>query len=89
MRPFDRELDQAIIDCMVADDRTRLGELARGELNEDSIRDHAHALGLTQDFIKQCRLSGSRPAMRGCIACDDRFLSTGISNRLCRRCARR
>jgi hypothetical protein len=55
-------------------------------VSEASVREHAHALGLTWGFIKQCRLSGSRPAMRTCIKCDARFLSSGVDNRLCRHC---
>jgi hypothetical protein len=82
-------LDQRIIEMLVAEDGTLIEELSRGGLNEESVRAQARELGMTNEFIKQCRLSGSRPAMRRCIACDASFLSSGIDNRLCRRCPRR
>jgi hypothetical protein len=83
------KLDQRIIEGLVSDDSKLFRELSLRGVNEASIREHAHTLGMTKEFIKQCRLSGSRPAMRACIKCDATFLSSGIHNRLCPRCPRR
>lgn len=83
------DLDQRIVESLAADDANLIGELARSGVSEASIRARGRALGMTWEFIKQCRLSGSRPAMRVCMRCDARFLSAGIENRLCRRCVRR
>jgi hypothetical protein len=82
-------LDQRIIASFVADDTQLFHELSDRGVNEESVRAHARAIGITHEFIKECRLSGSRPAMRVCIKCDARFLSSGIHNRLCRRCCPR
>jgi len=79
-------LDEQIIECMVAEDPARLRELSRTGIAEASIRARARALGITGEFIKRCRLSGSRAAMRVCINCDVKFLSSGIHNRICNRC---
>jgi hypothetical protein len=84
-----KKLDQRIIEGLVTDDSKLFRELSQRGVNEASIREHAHTLGMTKEFIKQCRLSGSRPAMRSCIKCDATFLSSGIHNRLCPRCPRR
>jgi hypothetical protein len=82
-------LEQRIIQSLVADDASLFRELSRSGFNAAAIRAHARSLGMTHAFIKECRLSGSRPAMRACIRCDARFLSSGIHNRLCRRCPQR
>lgn len=81
-----RRLDQRIIDSLVADDTKLFDELAARGVSESLVREHARALGITDGFIKECRLSGSRPAMRTCIKCDAVFLSSGLHNRLCRSC---
>lgn len=83
------KLDQRIIEALVAGDVTLFSQLATSGITEASVRAHASSLGVTNEFIKQCRLSGSRPAMRVCIRCDARFLSSGIHNRLCQRCPTR
>jgi hypothetical protein len=80
--------DQRIVDSLIAGD-DQLRELARDGVSEAAIRERARELGVTWEFIKQCRLSGSRPAIRACMRCDASFLSSGIENRLCRRCVRR
>src|SRR5690349_9402230 len=53
-------LDQRTIDALMLEDVA----LMRGTLGDDSaeasIRAHARALGMTAEFIKRCRLSGSR-----------------------------
>lgn len=74
---------------MVSDDVQVFRELLGRGIDESSVRAHARELGVTDGFIKECRLSGSRPAMRCCIKCDVKFLSSGIHNRVCRRCASR
>jgi hypothetical protein len=86
-----RRLDQRIIDSFVADaiDTALLGELAACGVTSAAVHARARAIGVTREFIRECRLSDSRPAMRSCINCDFWFLSTGIQNRLCRRCASR
>ena len=73
-----QRVEQRIIESLVADDTKLLRELARRGVSEASVRAHARTLGMTWEFIKQCRLSGSRPAMRVCINCDVRFLSSGM-----------
>lgn len=80
-------LDQRIIDCLVAGDKEQLNALSSDGGGEAAIRARAKALGLTNEFIKKCRLSGTQPALRGCMKCDTSFLSWGLQNRLCRRCS--
>jgi hypothetical protein len=80
------EFDQQIIDSFIADDGVTLGALAPEGVTEALIRERARTLGLTKEFVKKCRRGGSRPAMRVCMKCDQRFLSSGIHNRLCQRC---
>lgn len=82
-------IEQRIIKGLIADDSAMFRELSRSGVNAAAVRAYARALGMTHAFIKECRLSGSRPAMRQCIRCDARFLSSGIHNRLCRRCPHR
>lgn len=82
-------LDQRIIDALVVDDTRLLGGLARAGIDRNSIRAYARSLGVSDRFIKECRQSGCRPAMRRCMKCEDRFPSTGIQNRLCRQCIQR
>jgi len=80
--------DQRIIDAIVSEEHTLLRELSSQGLSQEAVRARAGQIGLTNEFIRQCRLSGSRPAMRVCIKCDAFFLSAGTHNRLCRRCVR-
>ncbi len=82
-------MDQRIIDCFMAGDQERLHALSKEGGGEAAIRSRAKALGLTNEFIKKCRLSGTQPALRGCMKCDAHFLSWGLQNRLCRRCTLR
>lgn len=82
-------IEQRMVESMVSDDTKLFRELERRGVSEATVRAHARAIGMTWEFIKQCRLSESRPGMRVCINCDVRFLSSGIDNRLCRRCGRR
>jgi hypothetical protein len=82
------ESDQQIIDAVVSEERTLLRELRRKGMSSEAVRVRANQIGLTHDFIRRCRLAGSRPAMRACMRCDAIFLSAGTHNRLCRRCVR-
>ncbi len=54
-----------------------------------AMHTRAKQLGLTNGFIKQCRLSGTQAALRVCMNCSAHFLSWGSQNRLCRRCVPR
>lgn len=83
------ELDAQIIAALVAEDTLPQALLLRAGVGEAAVRARARDLGLSKEFIKNCRLSDSRPGMRVCIRCDARFLSTGVHNRLCRHCPRR
>ncbi len=90
-KPFrDGSRDQRIIDLTLAGDRAALRGFSR-KVGTDiaAVRARAKRLGLTPGFLKNCRLAGTRPKMRACLRCDDRFLSRGAHNRMCRRCARR
>jgi hypothetical protein len=80
--------DQQIIDAIVSGGHARLRELSRQGVTHEAVRVRAGQIGLTREFIRRCRLAGSQPAMRACMKCDERFLSAGKHNRLCRRCAR-
>ncbi|MEZ4449162.1 MAG: hypothetical protein R3B09_06755 [Nannocystaceae bacterium] len=82
------EVDRRIIDAFIEDDDPRLDALVPG-LDAEGIRRRAGEIGLTRELVRDARLSGVRLAMRACIRCDDRFLSVGPQNRLCRRCSRR
>jgi hypothetical protein len=84
---FDRS-DQRIIDAIVSEEHTLLRELSLQGLSQEAVRARAGEMGITNEFIRQCRLSGSRPAIRVCVRCDASFLSAGTHNRLCRRCVR-
>ena len=82
--------DQRIIDLTLAGDDQALRRFSkRAGVELEAIRARARKLGLTARVVKACRLAGTRAAMRDCLRCDDRFLSRGRHNRLCRRCARR
>ena len=82
-----KSLEQRIIDGFLADDADQLAAVAADVGGDAALRHRAKAMGLTYDFIKRCRLSGSRPALRPCMRCDTKFLSWGVQNRLCRRCS--
>ena len=81
-------LDQQTIDRFIAEGDGLMRSLPADNSTEALLRARARALGMTSEFIKKCRLSGSRPAMRVCIRCGVHFLSSGIDNRCCRRCPR-
>ena len=83
-----RGLDQDTIDRLMAQNDGSTSAEAAVDTVDASLRAQARALGMTNEFIKRCRLSGSRPAMRVCVMCGAQFLSSGIDNRRCRRCPR-
>ena len=83
------DLDARIIEALVAEDTLPEALLLQAGVAEAIVRARARDLGLSKEFIKNCRLSESRPGMRVCIRCDTRFLSSGVHNRLCRHCPRR
>ena len=74
--------DQRVIDALMDEEPGSECGATRWE----TVLTRGRQLGITDRFIKECRLAGSRPAMRNCVSCDERFLSTGFHNRLCRRC---
>lgn len=76
--------DQGVIDALIDEHGAR--ELARDGSRWASLVRRGQQLGVTDRIIKECRLAGTKPAMRNCVSCDERFLSTGFHNRLCRRC---
>ncbi|MFI5307241.1 MAG: hypothetical protein ACHQ53_07815 [Polyangiales bacterium] len=80
--------DQQIIDAIVSEGHALLRELSQRGVSREAVRARAGQIGLTKEFVRRCRLSGSTPAMRVCMKCDALFLSAGKHNRLCRRCAR-
>jgi hypothetical protein len=82
----DSELDRQFIAAFLHPELDLLNALYRGGMTEKAVNAHAARLGLTSEFIKRCRLTGTQPAMRKCVKCDARFLSAGPQNRLCRRC---
>jgi hypothetical protein len=85
----DVEVDQQIVVALVDTEPALLKALYSSGLTEAVVNARAAKLGVTQEFIKRCRLAGTRPSVRTCIKCDARFLSAGPQNRLCRRCPRR
>jgi hypothetical protein len=80
--------DQQIIDALISEESAQMRALARAGVSAEAVTLRGEELGMTPSFIKGCRLSGSRAAMRECVNCDARFLSAGIHNRLCNRCRR-
>jgi hypothetical protein len=82
----DPAVDRQIIAALVHTERSLLDALYREGLTAEAVNARAGQLGLTTEFIKRCRLTGTQPSLRSCIKCDARFLSAGPQNRLCRRC---
>lgn len=83
---FTPQVDDQILRGLVEDEVTILGEMAAHGHSEAAVRARAAHLGLTDQLVVRCRLAGTRPSMRECLACERRFLSTGPQHRLCRRC---
>jgi hypothetical protein len=82
----DTQYDVQIIAALVEPETQLLDALYRNGVSKELVNARAAKLGLTQEFIKRCRLTGSRPGLRKCIKCEASFLSAGPHNRLCRRC---
>ncbi|MCA9583326.1 MAG: YheU family protein [Myxococcales bacterium] len=81
--------DRTMIAHLVFEDEEAAQKLKDAGFSDGAIASRASAMGMTADFIKKCRLSESRPAMRTCVKCDTKFLSAGPHNRLCSRCPAR
>ena len=90
-KPFvDGTRDQRIIDLTLAGDERALRKFSyKAGADLKAVRARAKRLGMTPRFVKNCRLADTRASMRCCLRCDDRFLSRGRHNRMCRSCARR
>ena len=82
----DTQYDGQIIAALIEPEADLLNALYRSGVSKELVSARAAKLGLTQEFIKRCRLTGTRPSMRKCIKCEASFLSAGPHNRLCRRC---
>lgn len=80
--------DQRVIDLLMSGEQVQGAKLDRSDLTWEAVRLRGEELGMSPRFIKDCRLAGTRPAMRTCVNCDLRFLSAGSHNRLCGRCRR-
>lgn len=83
---FTPELDEQILRGLVEDEAALLREMVEHGHPAPSVRARAAHLGLTDQIVLRCRLAGTWPSMRECLACERRFLSTGRQHRLCKRC---
>lgn len=83
---FTPQMDEQILRGMVVDEVELLREMSTRGHSPKTIRARATHLGLTQQIVMRCRLAGSWPSMRVCLACELRFLSLGSHHRLCKRC---
>jgi hypothetical protein len=83
---FTPRMDERILRGLVEDEDALLREMSERGCSPTAVRARAAHLGLTGQIVMLCRLAGTRPSMRECLACELRFLSTGPHHRLCRRC---
>jgi hypothetical protein len=83
---FTPEVDKWIIEGFLGDRASMLKELSEAGFDRRAIFERAKELGLTDEFIKQCHLTGVDVALRKCLRCDEIFASMGPHNRICRRC---
>lgn len=83
---FTRQQDERILRGLIEDEVALLHEMSTGGHTPASVRARAAHLGLTEQIVIRCRLAGTWPSMRECLACEARFLSTGSHHRLCKRC---
>lgn len=83
---FTPQMDEQILRGLVEDEVELLREMSTHGHSPKAIRARATHLGLTQQIVMRCRLAGSWPSMRVCLACELRFLSLGSHHRLCKRC---
>jgi hypothetical protein len=84
--PDSTEIDRQVIAALIHTEPTLLQALYCSGITKEVVNASAARLGLTNELIKRCRLTGTRPSLRTCIKCDASFLSAGPQNRLCRRC---
>lgn len=80
------EIDKRIIEGCLGDRALMMKELTDAGFERRSILERMKYLGMTDDFIKQCNLTGVDVALRRCLRCDEFFASMGPHNRICRRC---
>ena len=83
---FTPQMDEQILRGLVEDEVALLSEMSAHGHPASAVRARAAHLGLTHQIVMRCRLAGSWPSMRECLACELRFLSMGSHHRLCRRC---
>lgn len=83
---FTRQQDEQILRGLVENEAALLHEMSTRGHSPAAVRARAAHLGLTEQIVLRCRLAGTWPSMRECLACEARFLSTGVHHRLCRRC---
>jgi hypothetical protein len=83
---FTPQMDEQILRGLCEDEVALLREMGASGHSASVIRARATHLGLTQQIVMRCRLNGSWPSMRVCLACELRFLSMGSHHRLCKRC---
>lgn len=83
---FSLEIDKRIIDGVLGDRETMLRELAEAGFSKKAVLDRASSLGLTRAFISRCQVGAVSAQVRRCLRCEERFVSLGPQNRLCRRC---
>lgn len=83
---FSPEIDRQIIEGFLGDRDVMLRSLEGAGISREAIFRRAGKLGLTRDFLEQCRFGGVEPAVRRCLNCNEAFVSLGPQNRLCKRC---
>lgn len=84
--PFTPKVDKRIIEGFLGNRGAMMEELSKAGFSRRAVLERAKELGLTDNFVKQCRLSGVDVALRQCLRCDEIFASMGPHNRICRRC---
>ena len=86
---FTPEIDKRIIEGFLGDREEMIRDLAQAGFSRRAVLDRATTLGLTRDFLAQCKKGGVDVLVRQCLRCEQRFVSLGPQNRLCRRCLTR
>ena len=56
--------DEGATEGLVADDTNERASIVKAAGGEEALPARAKAIGRTRELIKQCRLSGTRPAQR-------------------------
>jgi hypothetical protein len=85
---FTPEIDKQIIDGFVGDKEAMFEELALAGFSKDEIYKRSKSLGLSSNFVAQCRAGNTAVSVRRCLNCDETFVSMGVHLRLCLRCRR-